>query len=866
MDMKAMKLLLGAACVALAGGLMTACTQDETEGLATGKLVPMTFTAGTAQTRTELGEGNAVNWVAGDAIAVWDGTEKLEFTTQDAGATAAFTGEARPAGSYTAFYPYANVTDISNEAITFNLPAEQTATAGTFANGLAPSWAQTADGSNQLQFHNLCALVKFTVGDGMAGEGTFTLKGANSESLAGRLTYTIGGGEASVGSNASAEVKLSGIFEAGETYYFVVAPATLEDGLSLFYKGSEGPAYRRAGASSVTFGAGKVTDLGTLTLSENFEEAIINTAFIDAVESKVTLTKNSDGTVTLTEANRNAMENFWDPLIITNNQNLKDMSGIEYFTNVSTLYCFSNKNLTSLDVSGMSNLTKLYCISNALTSLNVSGLSKLTTLECYDNATLTSLDASGLSSLETLRCNNCALTSLNVSGLSKLTRLDCFYNKLASLDVSDLSSLTNLDCSYNKISSADLRANTKLTKVNLAMNTLTSLRLEGCTAVNWLDCSSNNLAALDISSLSNLTYLDCDENKLVSLNTSKNTLLESLGCSSNSLKSLNVNNNPVLQTLSCGDNQITSLNLRYNTALTTLDCSSSPITALDLSYCPKLTSLDCNGCSLKSLTLLSNSELLTVDCSANSLNTLDVSACGLMHTLDCSSNLLTKLDVTKCSALTDLDCSDNLLTSLNVSANPSLTVLDCSGNSGLEKIWMNGTEQEEKVSLTKDSGTVYYNDGGLVIPDPVLKNYLATNFDLDGDGEISILESDAIRQLSIPDKGITDLSGLEACSNLETLNCSRNSIAVINLPDMPVLKTLTCFGNPLTKLNLAGCTALTTLRLMNTETNAINGTALSILGYDQAESLTLSLAQTPITSMTVSGSTVLTSLDLTANT
>ena len=536
MDMKAMKLLLGAACVALAGGLMTACTQDETEGLATGKLVPMTFTAGTAQTRTELGDdGMAVNWTDDDAIAVWDGTAKQQFAIKsidaDDASCATFSGEAQTAESYIAFYPYANVTGISNEAITFTLPAEQTATAGTFANGLAPSWAQTADGSSQLQFHNLCALVKFTVGDGMAGEGTFTLKGANSESLAGSLTYTIGGdGEASVGSNASAEVKLSGTFEAGKTYYFVVAPATLEAGLSLFYKGSEGPAYRRAGANSVTFGAGKVTDLGTLTLSENFEEAIINTAFINAVASSVTLTKNSDGTVTLTEANRNAMKNVWGSLSIINNLNLKDMSGIEYFTNVSTLNCFGNKNLTSLDVSGMSNLTTLDCTSCALTSLNVSGLTKLTTLECYNNATLTSLDASGLSSLETLRCNNCALTSLNVSGLSKLTRLDCYYNKLASLDVSDLSSLETLKCSYNKLTSLDVSNLTNLQKLQCDVNYLTSLNVNGLSSLTLLNCSGNFLTSLDVSTLSSLDKLYCNANKLSRLDITSNALLTGLQC------------------------------------------------------------------------------------------------------------------------------------------------------------------------------------------------------------------------------------------------------------------------------------------------------------------------------------------------
>ena len=519
--------------------LLAACSNEEilenNESGSTEK-VHMTFTAGTPQTRTSLGEdGYAVNWTKGDLVAIYDGTAELcKFeATEVEGSTATLKGEAKVTDTYTAFYPYTDngTLTFGDGTITFTLPAGQTATAGGFAEGLNPSWAKATDGSKELTFQNLCALVKFTVGEDMAGEGTFTLKGANSESLAGSLTYTIGGdGEASVGSNASAEVKLSGTFVAGETYYFVVAPATLEDGLSLFYKGSEGPAYRRAGASSVTFGAGKVTDLGTLTLSENFEEAIINTAFIDAVASKVTLTKNSDGTVTLTEANRNAMENLWGSLIITNNQNLKDMSGIEYFTNVSTLYCFSNKNLTSLDVSGMSSLTTLDCNSCALTSLNVSGLTMLTTLECYDNATLTSLDASGLSSLETLRCNNCALTSLNVSGLSKLTRLDCYYNKLASLDVSDLSSLETLECSYNKLTSLDVSNLTNLQKLQCDANYLTSLNVNGLSSLTQLYCSGNFLTSLDVSTLSSLATLFCNDNKLSRLDITSNALLTGLQC------------------------------------------------------------------------------------------------------------------------------------------------------------------------------------------------------------------------------------------------------------------------------------------------------------------------------------------------
>ena len=492
--------------MALAGGLMTACTQDETEGPATGKPVPMTFTAGMAQTRTQLADGNAVNWTNGDAIAVWDGTSTKKFTTQDAGATATFSGEAQPAESYTAFYPYANVTAISNETITFTLPAEQTATAGTFANGLAPSWAQTTDGSNQLQFHNLCALVKFTVGDDMAGEGTFTLKGAKSESLAGSLTYAIGGdGEASVGSNASAEVKLSGIFEAGETYYFVVAPATLEAGLSLFYKGSEGATYRRAGARSVAFEAGTVTDLGTLTLG-GFTEAITNSTFIWALgQNGCTLEQNADGSVTLTEECKQQLASITS--LNLSGGRIGDLSDLRYFTELRELGCPSNE-LKTLDVSMLTNLTTLNCSLNQLETLDVSNLVNLTTLYCNYNQ-LETLNVSGLTNLTTLNCSDNQLETLDVSGLTNLTTLNCSDNQLETLDVSGLTQLQTLTCSNNQ---------------------LTALPVENLTNLTTLYCNNNQLTALSVGSLTNLNILSCNDNRLTELDITSVTSLNGLYC------------------------------------------------------------------------------------------------------------------------------------------------------------------------------------------------------------------------------------------------------------------------------------------------------------------------------------------------
>ena len=70
---------------------------------------------------------------------------------------------------------------------------------------------------------------------------------------------------------------------------------------------------------------------------------------------------NKDGKVSMTEAN--AVRE-----IIIYNQNIKSLVGIEYFTNLTKLNCFYNE-LTSLDVSKCINLTWLDCTYNPLTIL-----------------------------------------------------------------------------------------------------------------------------------------------------------------------------------------------------------------------------------------------------------------------------------------------------------------------------------------------------------------------------------------------------------------------------------------------------------------------------------------------------------------
>jgi len=82
-----------------------------------------------------------------------------------------------------------------------------------------------------------------------------------------------------------------------------------------------------------------------------------------------------------------------------------------------------NNDLTSLDVSKLTNLTNLNFGFNSLASLDVSKLTNLTTLTCQGNP-LTSLDVSGLTNLRHLYCFDNPSLGGGLTGLSDLTKIN----------------------------------------------------------------------------------------------------------------------------------------------------------------------------------------------------------------------------------------------------------------------------------------------------------------------------------------------------------------------------------------------------------------------------------------------------------
>ena len=89
----------------------------------------------------------------------------------------------------------------------------------------------------------------------------------------------------------------------------------------------------------------------TYVPDDNFEQALINLGYDNVLDDSVTTA--SIDVITALDI---------DGLAIA------DLTGIQDFTALTDLYCYSNQ-LTSLDVSNNTSLTELHCYTNQLTSL-----------------------------------------------------------------------------------------------------------------------------------------------------------------------------------------------------------------------------------------------------------------------------------------------------------------------------------------------------------------------------------------------------------------------------------------------------------------------------------------------------------------
>lgn len=298
------------------------------------------------------------------------------------------------------------------------------------------------------------------------------------------------------------------------------------------------------------------------------------------------------------------------------------------------------------------------------------------------------------------------------------------------------------------------------------------------TSLTTLDISGNPISGLDISNNVALTFLDIRSTFLSSVDlTNNNNLVTIFGGEFDAMAT------PVLNTLDVSN----------NTALIQLILSNTLISDLSLSSNVVLRDLQCNSCALTEINIINNPDIEIVRLNNNSLTEIDLFSNDKLRELDLSFNQVVNIDINQNPDLTILRLNNNSLERpfLANGNNTSISVYDIRDNTNLTCITIDDLSIVDEIFFNTDATASYSLDCNslwtVVTEDTNFDNGLlaiddgGTVIDTNGDGEITYQEAqDFTGVMQLNNQGITDVTGLEAFTNADTIDLSDNIIVDIN--------------------------------------------------------------------------------------
>lgn len=255
---------------------------------------------------------------------------------------------------------------------------------------------------------------------------------------------------------------------------------------------------------------------------------------------------NNDGEISFTEAAEIRR-------LILENQSIQSAEGINYFTNLEYLWIPFNQ----------------------LTSLQISGLSKLEVLSCKFNQ-INTLELTNLESLKYLYFANNQISNIKLEHLPLLEWLECENNKIEASDFSKFPNLKVLSCGSNQLTKLELGLTLKLELLYFDFNQIDSVTISNLPNLNQLTCSGNNLSYLHIENLPNLDIVDCSANDLESLNLELVPNIKQVYASFNKIEVVRANGCSALLEMILIENNLEYLFLNTGHLLENLDLSLNP--------------------------------------------------------------------------------------------------------------------------------------------------------------------------------------------------------------------------------------------------------------------------------------------------
>lgn len=331
-SMKAIKnisMIMGAAL------MLASCESIKEEVIPSENTVEITAFIADGQTKTAVQDGgNAVYWQPGDEVKVfYDGTgSKFTAMCTSLSRTSKFTGSSNVIFGFDegfagdaplwGLYPYRDDAIADNVSITTTLPSEQTACAGTFAQGMNISVARST--SLSMAFYNVCGGLRFTLSQ--EGIKSVTFQGLNDENIAGTMKISFSEGVPVIQevTNGKRSITLTlpddGVFETGKWYYISILPGSLSSGYKMtFTTDKRTAAFESETPVSVKRGIfGQITNVDEgLPIGKNiiFKDLVAKYACVEKFDA------DGDGELSYEEA-----------AVVTDITGLfSDWNGVEYF-------------------------------------------------------------------------------------------------------------------------------------------------------------------------------------------------------------------------------------------------------------------------------------------------------------------------------------------------------------------------------------------------------------------------------------------------------------------------------------------------------------------------------------------------------